>query len=91
MQQKPIFRQVALERLSSPEQLDQLMPLIALRGWVALLTLIGLVVLALAWSAFDTIPTQVTGRGILIRGWNSCMCPMHRKFYWHRARRFARV
>ncbi len=68
MQQKPIFRQVALERLSSPEQLDQLLPLIALRGWVALLTLIGLVLLALAWSAFDTIPTQVTGRGILMRG-----------------------
>ena len=68
MQQKPIFRQAALERLSSPEQLDQLMPIIALRGWIALFTVIGLVLLALAWSFFDTIPTQVTGRGILIRG-----------------------
>jgi multidrug efflux pump subunit AcrA (membrane-fusion protein) len=65
---KSIFRQVALERLSSPEQLDLLMPVISLRGWIALLALLSLMAVILIWSVFDTIPTQITGRGILIRG-----------------------
>jgi multidrug resistance efflux pump len=65
---RTIFRQVALERLSSPEQLDQLMHITTPRGWLALLALIGLIVTVVAWSFNDTIPTQVLGRGILIRG-----------------------
>jgi multidrug resistance efflux pump len=65
---RSIFRQVALERLSSPEQLDQLMHITTPRGWLALLALIGLIITVVAWSFSDTIPTQVLGRGILIRG-----------------------
>ena len=65
---RSIFRQVALERLSSPEQLDQLMHITTPRGWLALLALVGLIVTVVAWSFNDTIPTQVLGRGILIRG-----------------------
>jgi hypothetical protein len=65
---KPIFRQAALERLSSPEQLDQLMHVTTPRGWLALLALIGLIVTVAAWSISDTIPTEALGRGILIRG-----------------------
>ncbi len=65
---RSIFRQVALERLSSPEQLDQLMQVTRPRGWLALLALIGLIVTVVGWSFSDTIPTQVLGRGILIRG-----------------------
>lgn len=66
--QRSIFRQAALERLSSPEQLDQLMQVTRPRGWLALLALIGLIVTVVAWSFSDTIPTQVLGRGILIHG-----------------------
>jgi hypothetical protein len=65
---RQIFRQVALERLSSPEQLDQLIQVTTPRGWLALLALIGLIVTVVAWSFSDTIPTQLIGRGILIRG-----------------------
>ncbi len=68
MQQRSIFRQVALERLSSPEQLDQLMRITTPHGWLALLALLGLMVTVVVWSFSDTIPTQVRGRGILIRG-----------------------
>ena len=35
MNQK-IYRQEALDRLQSPDQFDQLMPLTNLRGWIAL-------------------------------------------------------
>lgn len=66
--QKPIFRQTALERLSSPEQLDQLMPVTSLRGWLALLALLGLVVAIGLWSLFDRVPVQVSGRGLILRG-----------------------
>lgn len=66
--QKPIFRQTALERLSSPEQLDQLMPVTSLRGWLALLAVLGLVAALAIWSIFDRVSVQVSGRGILMRG-----------------------
>lgn len=66
--QRPIFRKVALERLSSPEQLDQLLRVTTPQGWLALLALLGLIITVVAWSFSDTIPTQVLGQGILIRG-----------------------
>jgi hypothetical protein len=65
---RQIFRQAALERLSSPEQLDQLIQVTTPRGWLALLALIGLIATVVVWSVSDTIPTQLVGRGILIRG-----------------------
>ncbi len=62
-----IFRKVALERLSSPEQLDQLMEVTSPKGWLALMALGSLLMAALAWGVFGSIPTQTTGTGILIR------------------------
>jgi multidrug efflux pump subunit AcrA (membrane-fusion protein) len=63
-----IFRQVALERLSSPEQLDQLMQVTSPRGWLALLALVALIATAAAWSLVATVPTEAAGQGILLRG-----------------------
>lgn len=63
---RQIFRKVALERLSSPEQLDQLMQAASPKSWVALLTLLFLLIVALAWSVMGTIPTKVEGQGILV-------------------------
>lgn len=62
-----IFRKVALERLSSPEQLDQLIQVTSPRSWLALAGLGLLIVTALAWSVAGSIPTVATGEGILIR------------------------
>jgi multidrug efflux pump subunit AcrA (membrane-fusion protein) len=62
-----IFRQEALERLGSPEQLDQLMPLTSLRGWVALGGAGFLLLVALLWGVFGTIETRVEGDGVLFR------------------------
>lgn len=64
---KNIFRKVSLERLSSPEQLDQLMQVTKPRGWVALMAFGGLIVLTIIWSITGTIPAKVGGRGILIK------------------------
>jgi HlyD family secretion protein len=62
-----IFRKVALERLSSPEQLDQLMQVTSPRGWLALGAFGALLLTALGWSVFGSIPTDATGEGILLR------------------------
>ncbi len=62
-----IFRKVALERLSSPEQLDQLLQVTEPRGWLALSGLGALILSALAWGVFGSIPTEARGEGILLR------------------------
>jgi HlyD family secretion protein len=61
-----IFRQEALERLSSPEQLDQMMQVVNAKHWLALATFVALVVITLIWSWIGRLPTTVTGQGVLI-------------------------
>ncbi len=62
-----IFRKVALERLSSPEQLDQMVQVTNPRGWLALAGLGALIAAALVWGFWGSIPTEALGEGILIR------------------------
>src|SRR5437660_9580673 len=64
---RQIFRKAALERLSSPEQLDRLMQVTSPRAWIALAALGLLLVAALAWGLFGTVTTTVEGQGVLIR------------------------
>lgn len=65
--QKPsLFRKESLERLSSPERLDQLMQVVSPKSWLPLASLGSLVVVALIWSIFGRIPITVEGRGVLI-------------------------
>jgi HlyD family secretion protein len=62
-----IFRKVALERLSSPEQLDQLLQVTRPTGWLALGAFGALIAAAFAWGVYGSIPTLASGEGILIR------------------------
>jgi len=64
---KPIFRKVALDRLSSPEQLDQVMQVTRPQGWVALASIGLLLVTAVGWGMVGTLAEQVGGRGILVK------------------------
>lgn len=64
--QKNLFRQESLERLSSPERLDQLMKVVSPKDWLPLATLGSLVGIALIWSIFGRIPITVSGQGVLI-------------------------
>jgi hypothetical protein len=65
--QKEIFSKAALDRLSSPEELDQLMQVTTAKGWLALLGLGAILVVALIWGFLGNIPTKVDGQGILLR------------------------
>ena len=62
-----LFREVSLERLSSPDQLDQLMRVTSLREWIAATALILAIALAIAWSILGSIPTQVQGQAVFLR------------------------
>lgn len=66
--QRKLFRQTSLERLSSPEQLDQLLQVTTPRGWLALTGLGGLLIMAVLWGIFGTVQNTKSGQGILIRG-----------------------
>jgi len=67
IQQRPdMFRRESLERLSSPERLDQLMRVVSPRDWWGLTVFGGLTLLGIGWSVFGSIPVTVTTRGVLV-------------------------
>lgn len=61
-----VFRKESLERLSSPERLDQLMQVVGPKTWIPLAALGGLLTIGLGWSIFGRIPMSVAGQGVLI-------------------------
>ena len=62
-----LFRKAALEKLSTPDQLDRLIVITGPRGWLALLAIAGALVTALLWGVFGTISYKVGGTGMLIK------------------------
>jgi multidrug efflux pump subunit AcrA (membrane-fusion protein) len=67
MMQKNIFRQQAFNRLARPDQLDKLLYVTSPRGWIALAGLFLIVVSAVVWGIFGTIPRLLPASGILVR------------------------
>lgn len=63
---RQIFRESALERLSSPEQLDQLLQVTSPKGWLSLIAIWLILGAVVAWSIFGSVPTLEEGRGILV-------------------------
>lgn len=61
-----IFRSKALERLSSPEQLDSLMRVVSSRRWFVWGGCALLIGMGLTWAFFGSVPTKVAGEGILL-------------------------
>jgi HlyD family secretion protein len=62
-----IFRRIALDRLASPEQLDQLTQVTTPRGWISLAALYLLLVTGVVWGVVGRLPEKVTGNGILVK------------------------
>jgi HlyD family secretion protein len=63
----PIFREVALERLSSPEELDRLLKVTDSKAWIAQLTIFALTVVVLVWGFSGRVPSVVSGQGVIVR------------------------
>jgi HlyD family secretion protein len=68
MSENPLFRKAALDKLASPERLDVLMRVTSPMGWLALLTVGGILVGVIVWSVFGSIPERINGQGVLLRG-----------------------
>ena len=62
-----VFRKVSLDRLASPEQLDQLLQVTDARGWIALGAIGAVLVTAIAWGMVGRLPENVGGMGILVK------------------------
>jgi hypothetical protein len=65
MQNNKLFRKAALERLSSPEKLDELMQITSPRSWLLLLGIGLLLAGVVVWGVIGRIPTTVSGEGVL--------------------------
>lgn len=63
----PVFRKVSVDRLASPEQLDRLLPVTDVRGWVALTSLGVILAAGITWGVLGSIPENVSGTGILVK------------------------
>ncbi|MEY3760144.1 MAG: hypothetical protein RIR39_1635, partial [Pseudomonadota bacterium] len=63
----PLFRESALQSLSSPEQLDQLIKITRPRSWIALSTIGFILMATVTWSIFGSLPTNLQGSGVIVR------------------------
>lgn len=67
MKRSPIkFRKAALKRISTPEQLNQLIRITSPKSWLILLTVVFILIAVVIWGFLGTIPTRVEGKGILL-------------------------
>ena len=64
--QSKLFRKVALDRLSSPEQLDTLMRVITPKAWLALAPLVVMIAGAAVWGWFGSLPDKILAKKCLL-------------------------
>lgn len=60
-----LYRKSALERISSPEQLDKALTVTSPVSWIALLGITVIVVVSVIWSIVGTIPVTISTQGIV--------------------------
>ena len=61
-----LFRRSALEKMSSPERLDEAMTAASPRYWIAFLGTFIIVAGAVAWGFLGSVPTRLNAQGILL-------------------------
>jgi HlyD family secretion protein len=66
MKNRDLFRQAALDQLSSPDQLDSLLQVTTPRGWIALAGVGVLILTALGWSVIGRLPTKLVGQQCIL-------------------------
>jgi HlyD family secretion protein len=63
---KAIFREAALERLSTPDRLDQGLTIVSSAGWIGLAALVALIIGGTIWGLTIRVPITVAGSGIFL-------------------------
>ncbi|HXB62152.1 MAG TPA: hypothetical protein VNU94_04795 [Acidobacteriaceae bacterium] len=64
---REIFRSAALNRMSSPEQLDQMLEVTTPKYWIALIAVALMLLCGLAWGFFGRMTTKAMGHGMVIQ------------------------
>lgn len=64
---RPIFREKALEKLSSPDNIHEVIQVTSAKSWLAIFALTGLMFAFLGWAIFGEIPKIADGQGIMIQ------------------------
>jgi HlyD family secretion protein len=64
---RKLFRDQSLERLSSTEELERLMPVTRSVDWLLIAVTGALIAMVAIWSVAGRVPTVVNGRGIILR------------------------
>lgn len=62
------FRKAALEKLSTPEKLDQLIKVTSPKGWIALLTITLVLATGIAWAFMGNVKTKLNVVGVILGG-----------------------
>ena len=60
-----VYRKSALEKISSPEQLDKALTVTSPLSWIALAAVTVMIVVTIIWSIIGTIPMTVSAMGIV--------------------------
>lgn len=60
-----VFRKSALDKISSPDQLDKALKITSPLSWLALIGLTLIVVVVIIWSIVGTIPEMISVEGVL--------------------------
>lgn len=60
-----LYRKSALEKISSPEQLDKALTVISPLSWIALAAVTVMIVVTIIWSVVGTIPMTVAALGVV--------------------------
>jgi HlyD family secretion protein len=64
--EQTIFREAALERLSTPDRLDQGLAIVGSAGWVMLGSLVAAILGFVIWAATIHVPLTISGSGIFL-------------------------
>lgn len=62
------FRKSALEKLSTPEKLDQLIKVTGPKSWIALLTIVIALGVGITWSVLGRVKTKLDVVGVVLGG-----------------------
>ena len=74
-----VFRKTALERLSSPDQLDSMLKITSPMSWIGIGAAGVLAAAVITWSFVGKIPNMVTAPGVLVYSYNTntLFCPAY--------------
>ena len=62
-----LFRKGALDKLQSPERLNDMVQITTKKGWFALAGISGIIVIGVIWCFLGRIPEVVSGDGMLLQ------------------------